>query len=152
MIKAERFRIADRPFAVMLDSYRVVDGYSYGEVNAVWFRRRPGVTIACAGVLRDYQTPVAPTVEEFLAACADQDRGGVCLASWNGSRLWCLADEAARAAYKSVLVPMLAAYPAVPPGYDGWWIFRPWVRGGDNGDMRGRRWLTSTFPAARPAC
>lgn len=139
MIKAERFRIADRPFAVKLDSYRVTDGYGSGEVDALWFRRRPGATIACAGVLRDFQSPVQPAVEEFLATCTAQDRGGVCAASWNGSRLWCQAGEEERARYKALLVPMLAAYPAVPPGYDGWYIFRPWVRGGDNGDMRGRR-------------
>jgi hypothetical protein len=129
VIKVSEFRITDRPYAVWPGSYRLADGSGAGEVDAVWFRRRrvghngPVRTVACAGVLRDYQQLGQETVAAFLAAYTDGRYGGDCKARWDGTSLWCLADEAARAAYLSVLRSMLAAYPGVPPGYDGWYVF-----------------------------
>jgi hypothetical protein len=98
-------------------------------VSAVWFRRRreayngPLRTVACAGELRGCQVPDSSTVESFLATFTDGRYGGNCMARWGGTNLWSLADESARARYKGILVPMLAGYPEVPPGYDGWWVF-----------------------------
>lgn len=121
MIKASQFRITDRPFAVDLSSY--VAGPGSGEVRAVWFRRRVGRLAACAGWLRDYQSTCQETAEGFLAAYVNGQYGGDCKARWDGTNLWCLDDEPGRAVYQGILMPMLANYPAVPPGYDGWWVF-----------------------------
>ncbi len=129
MIKASAFRISDNSYAVDLGSYRLADGAGRGEVDAVWFRRRrishngPLRTMACAGVLRDYQSPCQENAAGFLAAFTDGRYGGDCLARWDGTNLWSLADEADRERYKKILVPMLAAYPEVPPSFDGWWVF-----------------------------
>lgn len=124
MIEAAKFRLSDKPYAVDLGSYRLDGGgYGGGEIDAVWFRHRKGVTSACAGTLRDYQQPAQQTAAGFLAAYTDGRYGGDCRARWNGANLWSLADEAQRERYKALLVPMLAAYPAVPPGYAGWYIF-----------------------------
>jgi hypothetical protein len=131
MIKASMFRISDKPYAVDMSSYRLADGDGRGELDAVWFRRRrarhngPIRTVACAGLLWDYQSPAQETAAGFLGALTDGRYGGKCEARWDGDNLWSLADEAQRAEYLRVLVPMLAAYPVVPSGFDGWWVF-PW--------------------------
>jgi hypothetical protein len=123
MIKASAFRISGKPYAVDMESYRLVDGHGRGELNAVWFRRRTGKTVACAGWLWDYQEPCARTAAEFLKLLTDGRHGGNCAARWDGTTLWSLADEAQRAEYLRVLVPMLEDYPAVPSGWSGWWVF-----------------------------
>jgi hypothetical protein len=126
MIKKEKFLISDKPYAVDLDTYR---SEHHGEIDAVWFRRRreayngPLRTVACAGTLRGCLVPDLSTVESFLATFTDGRYGGDCLARWDGTNLWSLADEYQRERLKKILVPMLAAYPEVPPGYDGWWVF-----------------------------
>jgi hypothetical protein len=145
MLKAEKFRISDKPYAVDLSSLRVTwtdrqSGLVRGDIDAVWFRRRragyngPLRTVACAGVLWDFQRPegsapldqpepVVPDALAFLTAHDDGRYGGDCKARWDGTNLWSLEDEADRERYRKILVPMLAAYPAVPPGYSGWWVF-----------------------------
>jgi hypothetical protein len=126
MIKAPRFRISDKPYAVDLATYRPE---GHGAIDAVWFRRRreayngPLRTVACAGELRGCQVPDLSTVESFLATFTDGRYGGNCAARWDGTNLWSLADEPARERYKKILVPMLAGYPDVPPGHSGWWVF-----------------------------
>jgi hypothetical protein len=126
MIKVSRFRVSDKPYAVDLGSYRPDD---HGSVDAVWFRRRreayngPLRTVACAGMLRGCLVPDLSTVDSFLATFTDGRYGGDCVARWDGANLWSLADEADRERYKEILVPMLANYPAVPPTFDGWWVF-----------------------------
>jgi hypothetical protein len=126
MIKAAKFRISDKPYAVDLETYRPEGS---GAISAVWFRRRreayngPLRTVACAGELRGCLVPDLSTVESFLVTFTDGRYGGDCMARWDGTNLWSLADESARARYKKILVPMLANYPEVPPSYDGWWVF-----------------------------
>jgi hypothetical protein len=123
MIRAISFRVSDKPFAVDLSSYRLDSGHGAGEVDAAWFRRRKGILVACAGMLRNYQLSVPETAEGFLAAYTNSAYGGDCKARWDGTNLWSLADEAERERYKRLLVPMLAAYPEVPEGYSGWYVF-----------------------------
>jgi hypothetical protein len=126
VIKADKFRISDKPYAVDLGSYSP-DGS--GSLQAVWFRRRreayngPLRTVACAGELRGCLVPDLSTVEQFIATFTDGRYGGDCRARWDGTNLWSLEDESERERLKKILVPMLAAYPAVPGGYDGWWVF-----------------------------
>lgn len=122
MIRAEKFRVSRPLYAVDLDSYRLTET-GRSDINAAWFRRRKGVTVACVGRVWNYLQPRPQTAQEFLAAHDDNRYGGDCLARWDGSNLWCLADEAQRREYFRVLLPMLDAYPAVPLGFDGWWGF-----------------------------
>jgi hypothetical protein len=135
------FRTADlkvhKPmFAVNLDAWSV-DAWSVGDkggdgsavvarngnVAAVWFRRKRGVLAACGGYLGRWL--VAGTypadAQDFLMRPAMYDHIASCVARWDGSTLWSLEPEESREEYKRLLVPMLAAYPAIPDGYDGWW-------------------------------
>ena len=125
MIREAAMLVRDKPFAVDRDSFEVgpEDHPGYCQMAAVWFRRRHGRVTANAGWLRDYQRPEPAGVTEFLMRYADGRHGGSCAARWDGSTLWCLAGEAERARYLAVLRPMLEGYPALPPGYDGWWRF-----------------------------
>lgn len=129
MIKSDRFLISQSPYAVDPGSLRTHPGhrpdYGYAHVSAVWFRRVKGVLRACAGELRSeaLDTPLPATALEAAPLFRDGRYGGDCRARWDGATLWCLEDEETRARYKDILVPMLANFPAVPPGYDGWWRF-----------------------------
>jgi hypothetical protein len=129
VIKAENFMTSRAHYAVDLSTYRLAEVDGRGEVDAVWFRRHrvnrtgPIRTMACAGLLTDYQSPLRRSAGEFLAAYINGSYGGKCRARWDGANLWCLSDEDERGHYMSILVPMLAAYPAVPADYDGWWVF-----------------------------
>jgi hypothetical protein len=118
----QKFAVSRPLYAVDLESYRLSEqGGSY--INAVWFRRRKGVTAACAGQLWNYIRPRPQTAAEFLAEHTDNRYGGDCMARWDGSNCWSTVDEAQRAEFLRVLKPMLEAYPAVPEGFDGWWGF-----------------------------
>lgn len=131
MIRTDRFRISDRPYAVDLDTWVVHENvgargtYCTGGVQAVWFRRRRGVTVAVAGRLTGHVDGVAPAdARDFLEKVTDGRYGGGAVARWDGSNLWAPQmprDEAE--AYYALLAPMLATYPAIPAGYDGWWTF-----------------------------
>ena len=122
MIRAEKFRVSRPLYAVDLASYTLTEE-GRSDISAVWFRRRKGVTVACAGRVWNYLRPRPQTAAEFLAAHDDNRYGGDCMARWDGTNLWCVLDEADRARYKALLVPVLAACPDVPEGYDGWWGF-----------------------------
>ena len=124
--------MSHRPYAVNPGSLRVrtetrQDGteYFYGAIEAAWFRRRSGFTVACLGRLWDYQDERPSNAEQFLANHRDGRYGGSAIARWDGSNLW--APEMRKAKQDQcfeLLEPMLANFPAVPPGYDGWWTFK----------------------------
>lgn len=141
MNREDKFIQSHAPYAVDLSSLLITErvgptlnhstGYVRAEVRAVWFRRkRPRggamiLTQACAGSLWDFQDSEPTDAEAFLAAHADGRYGGHCRARWDGYNLWAPEmGEDERAEYKRLLVPMLAAYPGVPAGHDGWWTFR----------------------------
>lgn len=131
MIRETRFLISRRPYAVDLSSLRVVDEYHRQDgtpyywlaVRAAWFRRRQGVTVACVGELRDTQDGMPADAVAFLTAYDDGRYGGDCYGRWDGAGYWGAEVPATRDAHMALLVPMLAAYPQVPPGFDGWWRF-----------------------------
>lgn len=127
MIREDRFLISRNPYAIDLNSLRVTEPGSHGsvwaEVDAVWFRRRRGVTVACTGTLRDLQDTTPTSSHAFLAAHDDGRYGGRCHARWDGSRYWGAQEPFRMALDLELLEPMLAAYPAIPDGYDGWWRF-----------------------------
>jgi hypothetical protein len=130
MIRETGFRISRSPYAVnlatlngTLDVTGLTPVYK-GTIDAVWFRRRKGRTVACIGQLWDFQTGQPASAEEFLARLTDGRSGGRCHARWNGTGYW--GDDEhyqQRDAHLAILQPMLANYPHIPAGYDGWWRF-----------------------------
>lgn len=130
MIRDERFLISRRPYAIDLGSLRTVehdrdDGSHYysGRVDAVWYRRRQGVTVACIGTLWDYQDVQPEDGRTFLEHHEDGRYGGDCVGRWDGTGYWGTEVPDVQKQHLAVLRPMLAAYPVIPEGYDGWWRF-----------------------------
>lgn len=130
MIHTDQFRISDRPYAVDLDTLTTHENmgargpYWTGGTDAVWFRRRRGVTVAVAGQLHGLIHTAPADVRDFLTKNTDGRYGGSAVARWDGSNLW--APQMHRddqEEYYALLAPMLDAFPAIPHGYDGWWTF-----------------------------
>lgn len=126
MIREERFVQSHAPYAVDLASLRLGPSGlpSHGHIDAVWFRRRKGQTVACIGYLWDYQDETVTTPLRFLAQHEDGRYGGHTSGRWNGSGYWGVEDPEEVARHLATLRPMLANFPAVPPGYDEWWTFK----------------------------
>lgn len=122
MIRTDRFLISKRLYAVDLNSL-TTHGESDAWMTAAWFRRQHRVTRACIGRLWDIQRPLPKDAAAFLAAHDDGRYGGDCDGRWDGERYWGAQKPEVIEAHLAVLRPMLAAYPEVPPGYDGWWRF-----------------------------
>ncbi|MYZ39902.1 MULTISPECIES: hypothetical protein [unclassified Streptomyces] len=130
MIREERLVISRKPHAVDLGSLRVeernrADGTHYygGRINALWFRRRAGLTVACIGTLWDFQHERPVGAAEFLAAHNDGRYGPDCEGRWDGTSYWGNVTLAVQKQHLAVLQPMLENYPNLPAGYDGWWTF-----------------------------
>ncbi len=122
MIREPRFLISHKPYAVDLTSLRT-DDHDTAPINAVWYRRRRGATVACIGRQWDIQTPAPQDAAEFLARHTDGRHGGTCEGRWDGTGYWGAQEPDVIAADLEILRPMLANYPAIPAGYDGWWRF-----------------------------
>lgn len=134
MRRTDRFLVSQRPYAVDLSSFEletnVRDGGRlswYGEITAVWFRRRGKgsgrVTVACIGRLWDYQATDPGDVYGFLRQHDDGRYGGDCWGRWDGTGYWGVQDLTVMQEHLKILRPMLDQFPAVPPGFDGWWTF-----------------------------
>lgn len=132
MIREARFLISRRPYAVDLSSLRGTvtpsprgrrPSYYEGRVDAVWFRRRQGVTVACIGTLWDLQDDEPADAVEFLARHDDGRYGGDCAGRWDGTSYWGNVPLTVQEQHLEILRPMLANYPAIPGGFDGWWRF-----------------------------
>lgn len=130
MIHTNRFLISKKPYAVDLTSLRGTikprqnGGTCYdGRINAVWFRRRKGVTVACIGTLWDLQDQQPADAAAFLRAYTDGRYGGDCDGRWDGQSYWGNVTLAEQERHLAILRPMLANYPEIPDGYDGWWHF-----------------------------
>lgn len=133
MRREERFVQSHAPYAVDLGSLCLKDrGVSRGtgqpfykaEVDAVWFRRRNGRTVACVGYLWNHQSPAPGSAEDFLERFTDGRYGGECLGRWDGERYWGAQHPDVIERHLALLQPMLDNHPDVPPGYDGWHTFR----------------------------
>lgn len=128
MIREDKFLISRKPYAVDLSSLRgnvgPDTGTYHGWISAVWFRRRQGVTIACIGDLWDLQDVKPASAEEFLLRHDDGRYGGDCTGRWDGESYWGNVTLAEQERHLAILRPMLANYPAIPDGYDGWWTFQ----------------------------
>ena len=130
MIREDRFLISRKPYAVDLASFRTMErepgrNWAWYTIDAVWFRRRRGETVACVGTLRDIVDDPAPaTVEEFLHRFDDGRYGGDTEGRWDSESYWGTGTLADQEQHLAILRPMLANYPALPDGYDGWWTFQ----------------------------
>jgi len=142
VIREAKFLISHAPYAVKLDSLmtkprhpsKQVDGQwvkdpdrtYYGcRIEAAWFRRKSGIVSAHLGTLWDYLDEEPADGTAFLTAATDGRYGGRCIARWDGDSLWAPESTWAQmTAYEEFLRPMLDNYPAVPPGYDGWWTYK----------------------------
>jgi hypothetical protein len=122
--RTDRFVISKRPYAVRLDAFRP-RGAGLVAAEAVWFQRKNGTTGACLGVLWGsvYEYDEMPSVRTWLDGL-DTRYGGDCWARWNGTDLWAPGDWTAAQERQAFLEKMLDAYPAIPEGYDGWWVAR----------------------------
>jgi len=132
VIREDRFLISRRLYAVDLDSLRgrredTPKGrnpyYFDGQIDAVWFRRKNGVTAACIGHLWDLQHPEPADALQFLAQHDDGRYGGDCHGRWDGERYWGAQEPEVMEQHLAVLRPMLDNYPTIPAGHDGWWRF-----------------------------
>ncbi|MEO3976947.1 hypothetical protein [Streptomyces sp. CAU 1734] len=138
MNRETRFLISRRPFAIDLSTVTAAqrqhgDGdpfYSLsGQANAVWYRRHNGVTRACIGPLMLFRHHLPKPVNlddphDILSADLDGRYGGDCHGRWDGERYWGAQEPKVMKRHLSVLRPMLANYPSLPVGYDGWWTFQ----------------------------
>jgi hypothetical protein len=119
-----------RRYAVDLASLKVETEASYpgsdfrhATIRAVWFRRKDRVTAACLGYLRDYLHQPISDVADFLARSTDGRYGGMCEGRWDGTRYWGAQEPETIEAHLQLLRPMLDAYPEIPEGFDGWWVY-----------------------------
>lgn len=113
--------MSHRPYAVDLSGLRTAG--THARLDAVWYRRRKGVTVACIGHLWDHQRPAPQDAAEFLDRHDDGRYGGSCEGRWDGERYWGAQEPDLIAVHLGLLRPMLADFPNVPEGYDGWWRF-----------------------------
>lgn len=134
MIREDRFLISRKPYAVDLSTITASqserDGRIFldGSANAVWFRRRRGVTVACIGKLglwAHYLRERVDLLDDHAVLSADLDGryGGDTHGRWDGDSYWGNVTLEQQAQHLAILRPMLANYPEIPAGYDGWWSF-----------------------------
>lgn len=136
MNREDKFLISRKPFAINLSTVTLEaterDGIYWlsGSCQAVWYRRKAGATRACIGTLglwaqwlRD--KPDLSSPEAMLGNNLDSRYGGDTDGRWDGTGYWGAEVPDVQEQHLSVLRPMLANYPAIPPGYDGWWTFQP---------------------------
>lgn len=136
MIREERFVLSHNPYAVDLSTFtpgRDEDGVQGGSaIDAVWFRRQQGATVAYIGLLWGRQNPTPVDAAEFLARHGGEREGGYfCHGRWDGVRYRGAREPEIAAAHLEILGPMLAAYPACPDDYEGWYVV-------EKGDLTGR--------------
>lgn len=103
-----------------------VPGRYSASVDALWTVTKGGVTQVSKGVLHSsfYQVKEAFTWDYFLAHF-DTRYGGSPHVRWDGTYMWAPDTPLARMnELASELDPALAALPAVPAGYEGWFALK----------------------------
>lgn len=136
MIREDRFLISRKPFAIDLSTVTLKsterDGIYWlsGSCQAVWYRRKAGVTRACVGRLPLWaqwlrEEPDLSSPEAMLGNDLDGGSGGDPDGRWDGTGYWGSEIPEVQQQHLAILRPMLANYPAIPGGYDGWWTFQP---------------------------
>jgi len=133
--REDRFLISRKPFAIDLatvtgEQHERGDLIAFsGSADALWFRRQAGVTRACLGslMLWSHYLPEPLDLDDphaILSADLDGRYGGDCHGRWDGERYWGAQEPDVQEQHLAILRSMLAKYPAVPPGHDGWWTFQ----------------------------
>jgi hypothetical protein len=127
--REDRFVLSHRPYALDLSSIHPGSFSSDPYIDAVWYRRRRGVTVACVGFLHLWtrQRELEWSADDPIAAieAADDGRyGGTCEGRWDGERYWGAQEPDVIEQHLALLRPMLANYPEIPDGYDGWWTWQ----------------------------
>lgn len=130
------FKISHKLHAIDLSSYREHGRHSWEfegqtltsvwmEIDAVWYRRKNGVTYACIGNIhgsfRDYDAPAY--AEDFLAALTDGRYGPTPEGRWDGENYWGAQKPETIQKHLTILRPMMADYPSAPASYSTWWRF-----------------------------
>ena len=136
MYREDKFVFSHRPYAVDLSSLRIKISkgwngeYAHGEISAVWFRRKNGVTFACVGELHDSQWGAPKGAACFLERYEDGCYGGRPFARWDGTGVWYAGqDPEENARHLELLRTVLDAYHADPKApdlgdrWDYWWRF-----------------------------
>lgn len=136
MHREDRFVVSHRPYAVDMSSLRIETStgwngvYASGKVDAVWFRRKAGVTQAVVGELWDGQWGIPQDAAQFLTRHDDGRYGGRPFARWDGASFWCAGqDPEENSQYLELLRTVLDAYHANPKAPDlgdrwnYWWRF-----------------------------
>jgi len=134
VIRQDRFLISHKPYAINLTTLTGrqgggIDRVTFaGTADAVWFRRQAGVTRACLGTLGLWSHQLSMPLDlddphAILSADLDGRYGGDCHGRWDGERYWGAQEPDVMEQHLKILRPMLANYPALPDGYDGWWRF-----------------------------
>jgi hypothetical protein len=134
VIREDRFLISRRPYAIDLSSLKGEqrereDRILFsGSVKASWFRRQGGVTRACVGSLGLWSHYLTERLNlskprEVLSVDLDGRYGGDCHGRWDGENYWGAQKPDTIERHLALLRPMLANYPDLPQGFDGWWRF-----------------------------
>lgn len=123
MDRADRFTVSGKLYAVDLASF-TLNERRRGSMDAVWYRRKNGVTYANTGRLWGYGD--ATTAEGFLDEIGTRVYGPMTHARYGPDGLWTpgAVSPAEMDGYVCLLSPMLTDIPSVPAGFDGWWKFR----------------------------
>ena len=135
MIRETKFLISRKPYAIDLSTVTGKqqprgDRYTFsGTANAVWYRRQNGVTRACLGTLMLFSHYLPAPLElddprAILSADLDGRYGGDCHGRWDGENYWGSQKPFEMDLHLMLLEPMLADYPVIPDGYDGWWTYQ----------------------------
>jgi hypothetical protein len=125
MRRTDKFLISKRPYAIDPSTLwsRNTGTRWHVRVNAVWFRRKAGGLGAYIGTLWDIQEEEPRTALEMVERHVDGRYGGDTQGRWNGSSYWGTGTLDDQVAHLKILRPMLAGFPEIPPGFDGWWTF-----------------------------
>lgn len=115
-----------RRYAVDLGSLVLetsTSGLTHAAIRAVWFRRKDRTTAACIGTLWNSFRAAPAGVADFLARSTDGRYGATCGGRWDSTRYWGAQEPGTIEAHLQLLRPMLNAYPEIPAGFDGWYIY-----------------------------
>lgn len=136
MHREDHFVMSHRGYAVDMGSLCLETRVGYkgeyanGEISAVWFRRKNGVTQAVVGELWDSQWDIPKDAVQFLEQHDDGRYGGRPFARWDGTSFWCAGqDPEENARHLELLRTVLDAYHANPKAPDlgdrwnYWWRF-----------------------------
>lgn len=132
MIRAPKLLVSRPMYAFQPATWRPDPSGHWFRVDAVWFRRKAGRTLAAMGcydptVLRDDMEPTDGLYESWITAADDNRYGAHHVASWDGRALLC-TDQGVTPAETNrrieFLTAVLAGFPDVPAGWDGWWTFQ----------------------------